>query len=40
MDLSGYQRNTVGEVLSLRPALNAAEEGEVRFKRSKYVAPP
>jgi xylan 1,4-beta-xylosidase len=40
MDVSGYQHNTVGEFLSLRPALYAAGDGEVRFKSFKYEALP
>ena len=40
MDVSGYQHNTVGDFLSLRPALYAAGDGEVRFKNFKYVALP
>jgi xylan 1,4-beta-xylosidase len=40
IDVSGYQHNTVGEFLSLRPALYAAGDGEVRFKSFKYEALP
>jgi xylan 1,4-beta-xylosidase len=40
LDVAGYQHNTVGEFLSLRPALYAAGDGEVRFKTFKYTALP
>jgi beta-xylosidase len=40
MDVSGYNHNTVGDFLSLRPAIYAAGEGEVRFRNFKYRALP
>jgi xylan 1,4-beta-xylosidase len=40
IEVSGYQHNTVGEFLSLRPALYAAGDGEVRFRSFKYEALP
>ena len=40
MDVSGYNHNTAYDFLSLRPALYAAGEGEVRFRGFKYQALP
>lgn len=37
-EVSGYHHNTAGGFLSLRPALFAAGEGEVRFRNFKYTA--
>lgn len=39
-EVSGYNHNTVGGFLSLRPALMAAGEGEVRFLTFSYKALP
>lgn len=39
-DVSGYHHNTAYDFLSLRPALYAAGEGEVRFRSFKYRALP
>jgi beta-xylosidase len=38
--VSGYNHHTVYDFLSLRPALYAAGEGEVRFRNFKYRALP
>ena len=35
-ETSGYHANTVGDLLSLRPALYAAGEGEARFRDFRY----
>lgn len=40
MDVSGYHHNTMGDFLSLRPALYAAGTGEVRFRNFTYRALP
>lgn len=40
MELSGYHHNVAYEFLSLRPALYAAGEGEVRFRHLTYRALP
>ena len=40
MELSGYHHNVAYEFLSLRPALYAAGEGEVRFRNFRYRALP
>ena len=37
-DVGGYNTNTVDELLSLRPALFATGEGQVRFKNFQYRA--
>jgi xylan 1,4-beta-xylosidase len=39
-DVSGYHHNTVYDFLSLRPALYAAGQGEVRFRSFRYRALP
>jgi xylan 1,4-beta-xylosidase len=36
METSGYNTNTAGELLSLRPALFACGSGEVRFRDFRY----
>ena len=38
MEVSGYHHNTMGDFLSLRPALYAAGRGEVRFRNFRYRA--
>ncbi|MBN8605403.1 MAG: family 43 glycosylhydrolase [Caulobacterales bacterium] len=38
MEVSGYHHNTVGDFLSLRPAIYTAGSGEARFKRVTYRA--
>ena len=38
MDVSGYHHNVAYDFLSLRPALYAAGEGEVRFRNFRYRA--
>jgi beta-xylosidase len=38
MEVSGYHHNTMGEFLSLRPALYAAGSGEVTFRHFRYRA--
>lgn len=40
MEVSGYHHNVAGEFLSLKPAIYAAGEGEVRFWNFKYRALP
>jgi xylan 1,4-beta-xylosidase len=40
IDVSGYNHNTVGDFLSLRPALYAAGDGEVVFRNFRYRALP
>lgn len=40
MEVSGYNHNVAHGFLSLRPALYAAGQGEVRFKNFKYHALP
>ena len=40
MEVSGYNHNVAGGFLSLRPALYAAGQGEVRFRNFKYEALP
>ena len=40
MEVSGYHHNVAGDFLSLRPALYASGEGEVRFTNFKYRALP
>lgn len=40
MELSGYHHNVAYEFLSLRPAVYAAGQGEVRFRQFKYRALP
>ena len=37
-ETSGYNANTMGDLLSLRPALYAAGSGEVRFRDFRYRA--
>ena len=37
-EVSGYNANTIDDLLSLRPALFAAGEGSVRFRNFKYRA--
>ncbi|RST31317.1 xylan 1,4-beta-xylosidase [Sphingomonas ginkgonis] len=37
-EVSGYNANTVDDLLSLRPALFAAGKGEARFRRYRYRA--
>lgn len=37
-EVSGYNANTIDDLLSLRPALFAAGDGSVRFKNFKYRA--
>jgi xylan 1,4-beta-xylosidase len=36
-ETSGYHANTAGDLLSLRPAIYAAGEGEVRFRDFRYT---
>lgn len=38
MEVSGYHHNVAYDFLSLRPAIYAAGEGEVRFRRLRYHA--
>lgn len=40
IEVSGYHHNTVGDFLSLRPALYAAGQGAATFKNFKYQALP
>lgn len=40
MEVSGYHHNVGYDFLSLRPALYAAGDGEVRFRNFKYRALP
>jgi xylan 1,4-beta-xylosidase len=40
MDVSGCHHNTVGDFLSLRPALYVTGQGEARFRNFKYRALP
>jgi beta-xylosidase len=40
LDVAGYHHNVAHDFLSLRPALYAAGEGEVRFRRFQYRALP
>jgi len=40
MEVSGYHHNVAYEFLSLRPALYAAGDGQVRFTKFKYRALP
>ena len=40
MEVSGYHHNVAGEFLSLKPAIHAAGEGEVRFRNFTYRALP
>lgn len=40
MEVSGYHHNVAGEFLSLRPAIYAAGDGEVRFRDFRYRALP
>lgn len=40
MEVSGYHHNVMYDYLSLRPALYAAGQGEVRFRNFKYQALP
>jgi xylan 1,4-beta-xylosidase len=40
LDVSGFNHNTAGDFLSLRPALYSAGKGEVRFRNFKYRALP
>jgi xylan 1,4-beta-xylosidase len=40
MEVSGYHHNVAYEFLSLRPALYAAGQGEVRFRNFRYRALP
>ncbi|MEH0166629.1 family 43 glycosylhydrolase [Roseateles microcysteis] len=40
MDVSGYHHNVAGGFMSLRPALFAAGQGQVRFSRLSYEALP
>ena len=35
-ETSGYHANTAGDLQSLRPALYAAGDGEVRFRDFRY----
>lgn len=39
-EVSGYHHNVMYDFLSLRPALSAAGNGEVRFRNFKYRALP
>ena len=36
-ETSGYHANTMGDLLSLRPAIYAAGDGEVRFRDFRYT---
>ena len=38
MEVSGYHHNVAYDFLSLRPALYAAGQGEVRFRNFTYKA--
>jgi hypothetical protein len=38
--VSGYHHNVAGGFMSLRPALYAAGQGQVRFRRLVYRALP
>jgi len=40
MEVSGYHHNVAYDFLSLRPAIYAAGEGEVRFSHFKYRTLP
>lgn len=40
IEVSGYHHNVAYDFLSLRPALYASGEGEVRFRNFKYRALP
>lgn len=40
MEVSGYHHNVAYDFLSLRPAIYASGEGEVRFRNFKYQALP
>ena len=40
VEVSGYHHNVAYDFLSLRPALYASGEGEVRFRNFKYRALP
>lgn len=40
MEVSGYHQNVAYDFLSLRPAIYAAGDGEVRFRNFKYQALP
>ncbi len=40
MEVSGYHHNVAGGFLSLRPAIYAADIGEVKFRNFKYRALP
>lgn len=40
IEVSGYHHNVAGEFLSLKPAIYASGEGEVRFRNFRYRALP
>ena len=40
IEVSGYHHNVAGDFLSLKPAIYAAGEGEVRFRNFLYRALP
>ncbi len=40
MEVSGYHHNVAGGFISLRPAIYAAGQGEVRFRNFRYKALP
>jgi beta-xylosidase len=40
VEVSGYHHNVAYDFLSLRPALYASGDGEVRFRNFKYRALP
>ena len=40
MEVSGYHHNVAYDFLSLRPALYASGDGEVKFRDFKYRALP
>ena len=40
IEVSGYHHNVAYDFLSLRPALYASGQGEVRFRNFKYRALP
>jgi beta-xylosidase len=40
IEVSGYHHNVAYDFLSLRPALYASGDGEVRFRNFKYRALP
>jgi len=40
MEVSGYHHNVAGGFISLRPAIYAAGQGEVRFRHFRYQALP